>query len=606
MQALILSTDEAPPGGAAKLHPLTERIPAPLLPVLNRPLMAYPLELLSRGGLRNIGVAVHHQAGRIEAHFGAGTGHAAQLTYFLQREPLGSAGSLRWAASALKETFVVLPGDALVHFDVCAALEFHRAHGGVATVIAHTPELSYPLQAVAVGPDGVARGLAPEETPDARILSATGAYIFEPRVFDCISSLQRARPRQPLDIYRDLLPELIGRDGVYAFATEGYWNPIRDVPAYHQAQLDALRGALTRKDEVGAVPYVSMQEREIAPGILVGRRATIHPTARLVAPVYIGAGSQIERDAEVGPGAVIGANAIVDAGATVTDSCVLEGTYVGQLVKVEGRVVRGGLVLDADSGEGLRIVDPFLLGEVSPRLIARPLLGLLARAADSLVALLLLLLALPALAVIAAALLVTSLATRQAGRVIELRPRVRWRKGGEADGVAAERETYGMPHFRTRRADGGYLPMGAFLERTQLDRIPALVSVMNGDLRVVGVKPLTPAEADRLTEEWQRLPYERGQLPVSGFTGLWYAQGNGSDYDDLDEIVATDAYYTATRSFWGDVRLLLLTPVAWLSGRALPRRSAGRARRAARRSLDREGAKLAKIAKREAREAPPS
>jgi NDP-sugar pyrophosphorylase family protein/lipopolysaccharide/colanic/teichoic acid biosynthesis glycosyltransferase len=598
MQALILATGEA-----SRLHPMTSprngtHLPAPLLPVLNRPVMDYALELLVRAGLRNIGIAVYNQAGAIEAHFATGSRSGAQLTYVLQREPLGSAGSLRWAASGLKETFVVLPGDAIVDVDICAALAFHQSHGGIATVIVHTPSdggaSGCPLGAVTVAHGGRVTAFSGEAgerssagtmpAPDrAKTYAGTGVYIFEPRIVDWIRRLQPARQR--MDCHSDLLPELLGPEDVYAYVAEGYWNPLDSIPAYHQAQLDALASATGAPQNPGfsgvsgapgvgapgvgvpavgvpAVRYVSVEDKELAPGILAGRHVSVHPSARLVAPLYIGAGSQIERDVELGPNAVVGANTIVDEGATIRNSTVLDSTYIGRLVNVDGRVVHGGLVVDIVSGESLRVVDPFLLGDVSPHLIVGPMARLLSRAADWAGALLLLLLFLPALTFITLALLLTSLLGGSPGRVVELGPRVRWRK--DPNDAGPERKAYSVPHFRTRRPDGAHAPLGAYLERTQLDRLPELFSVLKGDLRLVGVKPLTPSEADRLVEEWQRAAYEETRSRAAGFTGLWYVRLPGAGFlpeADLDEVVATDAYYTATRSLLEDVYLLLSTPV---------------------------------------------
>jgi lipopolysaccharide/colanic/teichoic acid biosynthesis glycosyltransferase len=74
----------------------------------------------------------------------------------------------------------------------------------------------------------------------------------------------------------------------------------------------------------------------------------------------------------------------------------------------------------------------------------------------------------------------------------------------------------------------------------------------------VGVQPLTPDEFARSVEDWQR---ERLAYPA-GFTGLWYTQApRGAD---PDTTAVTDAYYVATRTRSGDLRLLWQTPVAWV------------------------------------------
>ncbi len=105
------------------------------------------------------------------------------------------------------------------------------------------------------------------------------------------------------------------------------------------------------------------------------------------------------------------------------------------------------------------------------------------------------------------------------------------------------------------------MPLGGWLERWQMERLPSLWNVLRGDLRLAGVRPLAPSEADRLTEEWQRRCYER----LAGFTGLWYVESAGKA--DLDSIVVADAYYTATRTPWNDLRLILRTSAARGAGR---------------------------------------
>ena len=95
------------------------------------------------------------------------------------------------------------------------------------------------------------------------------------------------------------------------------------------------------------------------------------------------------------------------------------------------------------------------------------------------------------------------------------------------------------------------------LQTWELDRLPELFNVLRGKLSLVGVKPLSPAEAAQVTEDWQK---QRYTCPA-GCTGEWYVQTQPAS--TLDEVLVADAYYAATHTTRDDLRLLLRTPLAW-------------------------------------------
>ena len=82
-----------------------------------------------------------------------------------------------------------------------------------------------------------------------------------------------------------------------------------------------------------------------------------------------------------------------------------------------------------------------------------------------------------------------------------------------------------------------------------LQRLPELLNVLIGDLRLIGVKSLSPDEASKITEKWQQ---KRNEYDP-GFTGLWYIQNHLNSA--LDEILIMDAYYVATRTWREDIRI---------------------------------------------------
>src|SRR5689334_17701682 len=175
MRVILLATDEM-----GKLPVLTTNIPTPMIPVVNRPVMAIAIELLARAGLKDIVVSLYHRSADIVSYFGSGTRWGVHLEYVIQQEALGSAGALRWAAHSLTETFLVLPADAVIDMDIEAALAYHRAHGGLATLMMHTPMDGRTPHPVTL--DAQDRVLTADGQPEGRTMWSTGAYIFEPEI----------------------------------------------------------------------------------------------------------------------------------------------------------------------------------------------------------------------------------------------------------------------------------------------------------------------------------------------------------------------------------------------------------------------------------------
>lgn len=539
MQVIILATDEQ-----RRLPPLTDQLPGPLVPIVDRPVMATTVEVLARAGYKQILVSLYERGGQIAAYFGGGRRWGVDLKYLTQRQAWGSAGSLRFAAGLLRESVLVLPGDAMIDLDIEAALAFHQAHGGPITAILHPvlPSSNAPLLILND------RGhVLPAGADSGQPYHATGAWILEPGVLAHIPATGVA------EICEHLLPAVHATgELVFGYVMEGYWNPLDSIGAFQAAQRVYLYSAYRERapEQASAGPaevvrYPSLEARQIAPGIWVGRDHSIHPSAKLAPPTYIGPNSWIGREVELGPDAIIGANVVIDDEATVSASTILSDTYVGRLVRVEGRVVTPGTISDVEAGETTRIVDPFLIGRMGAAAEGR---SPLRRALSGATALLLIVVLSPLLLLLA---LLTTLTTGKG-------PIVRSPHVGQRIGEGQSPRSFQLLQFRTRRESGAFTPLGALLERLELHRLPELFNVLGGDMALVGVKALRPDEAARLTEEWQQ---RRHECPA-GLTGLWYIQTEQGS--DLDTLIVADVYYTATRTWRGDMLILLRTPSAWL------------------------------------------
>ena len=103
-------------------------------------------------------------------------------------------------------------------------------------------------------------------------------------------------------------------------------------------------------------------------------------------------------------------------------------------------------------------------------------------------------------------------------------------------------------------------PIGKFLRRTSLDEIPQFISILRGEMSLVGPRPPLPREVAQY-EEWQK-----GRLAIKpGLTGLWQVRGR-SDIS-FDEGVLMDLYYIENWSLRLYFQILLRTIPAVLFSR---------------------------------------
>ena len=83
-----------------------------MLPLVDRPLLAYTFEHLARHGVDRAILSCGYLPTQIEAHFGDRYGPLG-LSYRVEPTPLGTGGGIRFGAEGLSETFVALNGDVL-------------------------------------------------------------------------------------------------------------------------------------------------------------------------------------------------------------------------------------------------------------------------------------------------------------------------------------------------------------------------------------------------------------------------------------------------------------------------------------------------------------
>jgi mannose-1-phosphate guanylyltransferase len=344
MKAMILAA-----GKGTRVRPITYTTPKPMIPILQKPVMEFLVELLRHHGCDQIMVNVSHLAEEIENYFRDGQRFGVEIAYSFEGriengqlvgDAIGSAGGMRRIqdfSPFFDDTFVVLCGDALIDLDLTAALEWHRKKGAIATIVMKTVDPSEVSSYGVVVTDEDGRIRAFQEKPDVEDALSntinTGIYIFEPEVLDYIPS------GCVYDIGGDLFPKLVEIGApFYGIAMDFQWVDIGRVPDYWHA----IRSVL-----LGEVKNVSIPGREVAPGIYTGLNVSVNwDKVDIQGPVYIGGMTRIEDGARIIGPAMIGPNCYICGGATVDNSVIFEYSRLGPNVRLVDKLVYGRYCVD--------------------------------------------------------------------------------------------------------------------------------------------------------------------------------------------------------------------------------------------------------------------
>jgi exopolysaccharide biosynthesis polyprenyl glycosylphosphotransferase len=125
---------------------------------------------------------------------------------------------------------------------------------------------------------------------------------------------------------------------------------------------------------------------------------------------------------------------------------------------------------------------------------------------------------------------------------------------------SGEKSDPGKPAIYKITNDSRVTPVGRFLRKTSLDELPQFWNVLMGEMSLVGPRPPMPYEFE-IYDIWHR----RRVLELKpGITGLW--QVSGRSRICFDDMVRLDLRYSQSWSLWLDLRILIATPRAVISG----------------------------------------
>ncbi len=293
-------------------------LPRPLLPVAQIPLIGHVLRWLRDGGVWRATICANRWSRTVQSCIGDGSALSMQIDHVEDQEPRGPAGSARDAAVLLgAETFIVVDSTVVPDCDLRAIVASHVASMPAATAVVH--------YAARHGING------------DRVATPAGIYVFNRAAFDLVSAFGFQ------DIKEHMLPAL-RRQGhrVMAHCSAEFSPRVLNAETYLAVNHWMIERIPTASDT-----FSPWRHGTNGGTVAAHASAVIHPTARIVGPVILGAGVSIGAHALIVGPTSLGSDTRIGEGSLVCRSVIWSGCQIGEHSFVDASVVGDGIIVPA-------------------------------------------------------------------------------------------------------------------------------------------------------------------------------------------------------------------------------------------------------------------
>lgn len=305
MKAVILAA-----GQGTRLRPVTLTMPKPLVPVANKSLIEYAIDMLKKADLTEIGIVVNSMESPIPSELGDGAGLGVKLSYIIQEEQLGLAHAINLCREFVgDDPFCVLLGDNIFQDKMESVLRAFPKSNAEATIALYPVPDPHRFGIAAVTDNKIVQVVEKPKNPPSN-LAISGVYLFRKSIFDAISQIQPSW-RNELEI-TDAIQRLVsGQHGdlnVESYVLRGWW--------IDAGKPDAIINA--NQLVLGDLPYTPAPaeggyirgDSEITHRVVLGNKTEVIDSV-IRGPVIIGDNVTI-KNAYIGPYTAIGDNVTIE------------------------------------------------------------------------------------------------------------------------------------------------------------------------------------------------------------------------------------------------------------------------------------------------------
>lgn len=240
MKAVIMAG-----GRGTRLSSVLRDLPKPMAPLAGKPLLEYQIENLKENEITEIILVTGHLGNVISDYFQDGRRFGVKITYYVEQEPLGTAGALAYLKKELKQDFILLFGDVYIDINFNKLVSYHEKKRAAATLYVHPN--SHPYDSDLVVTDAENRIIGwnykdGERTDDFKNMVNAGVYVLSPGILETI----------PLGVKSDLEKQVIAsglkKYPVYAYCCSEYVKDIGTPDRLKSVERDFLNGICRQKN----------------------------------------------------------------------------------------------------------------------------------------------------------------------------------------------------------------------------------------------------------------------------------------------------------------------------------------------------------------------
>lgn len=258
--------------------------------------------------------------------------------------------------------------------------------------------------------------------------------------------------------------------------------------------------------------------KQVEPGLWISRGVVLDPHARLTPPVFLGEHCHVYANSEIGPNAIIENGTVISNASSVRNSLICQNSFVGEGVDIHDSVVDGSRLLNFRYNSEVRLFDDFILSHLH----AEHITDRLWRLSGMLAGLILCIACLPIISLLC---------------VFFPPSQHNMQRTGYGDGKGSYTLwTFNLPdHW-----------LGARL----INRLAALINLVRGEIRLVGMSPISVKQFDAMPESWKPMI---AQAPQGWLTILDLENHQPTSRESWQ---ASQAYYAAQSGWRFDFRLI--------------------------------------------------